>query len=102
MNKNQRTQLQYAGDMIVFIGVILATVIYVISIVGAILFVNILAAILLIPLLILQWYIRKSYLVEYSIVWILVGFVFSLFASTFAAIGYGILTVDYFLTANKK
>lgn len=102
MNKEQRTQLQYAGDMIVFIGVILATVIYVISIIGAILFVNVLAAILLLPLLLLQWYIRKNYLAEYSIVWILVGLVFSLFASTFAAIGYAILTVDYFLTARKK
>ncbi|WOO88339.1 hypothetical protein R2F61_05265 [Mollicutes bacterium LVI A0078] len=100
--KDNRTQLQYAGDMIVYIGVIIATIVYVISIVGAVLFVNILAGILLIPLLFLQWFIRKNYLVEYSLIWILIGLGFSLVASTFAAIGYALLTVDYFMRANKK
>lgn len=100
--KDNRTQLQYAGDMIVYIGVIIATIVYVISIVGAVLFVNILAGILLIPLLFLQWFIRKNYLVEYSLIWILIGLGFSLVASTFAAIGYAVLTVDYFMRANKK
>lgn len=100
--KDNRTQLQYAGDMIVYIGVIVASVIYVISIVGAMLFFNILAGLLLIPLLFLQWFIRKSYLAEYSLIWILIGLGFSLFASTFAAIGYAILTVDFFVRANKK